>query len=166
MALIKCEPEEYQAEVESDLPYYKCVRGYVCEECGDKFAEVGKRIGYKFKKKCPSCLSFSLDSIIMGDITMFVENVTTVGQLAERDNKKLGKYGVEDRCREIEKSRRAAQEEMMRQSGADMDKIDIGGKGKNKKWYNPEGKDLSHLADLSAKGKEKYIKTGKIDKNV
>lgn len=165
MALIKCEPEEYQAQVEEDLPYYKCVRGYVCEECGDKFAEIGKRTGYKFKKKCPSCNAYSLDSLILGNVTAFVENVTTVGQLAERDNKKNGKYYVEDKCRAIKKQKKMAQEEMARRMGRDIDKLNMG-TGKRKTWYNPSGDDLSHLGDLSPEGKKKYIKTGKVDKNV
>lgn len=165
MGLTKCDPEEYQREVERDLPYYKCVRGYVCEECGDKFAEIGKRNGYKFKKKCPSCKKLTLDTLILGDVIMFVENVTTIGQLAERDNKKRGKYGVEDEIRNMKEQRKAAQEEVLRQQGVDMDKVDIGGNDKNKTWYNPSGKDLSHLADLSPEGTQKYIETGKIDKN-
>ena len=153
--LIKCNPEEYQLEVESDLPYYKCVRGYVCEECGDKFAEIGKRVGYKFKKKCPSCHALSLDSLILGDVTGFVDNVTTIGQLADRNNKKLGKYGVEDKILELEKDRVVAKDELNKRTSKNV-----------KTWYNPTGENLSHLGGLSKKAQEKYIQTGKVDKDV
>lgn len=168
MSLTKCEPEEFQAiaEREDIIEHYECVRGYVCENCGDKFAEIGKRVGYKFKQKCPTCKKLTLDSLIMGDVAAFVKEVTTVGQLAEKDNKKLGKYGVEDKIRAIKKQKEAAQEEVMRRSGRDTSRIIKKKENDNKSWFNPTGQDLTQLGDLSPKGQEKYIETGIIDKNV
>lgn len=166
MSLTKCDPEEFQAiaEREEVIEHYECVRGYVCENCEDRFAEIGKRNGYKFKKKCPSCKKLTLDSLIMGDVRAFVKEITTVGQLAEKDNKKLGKYGVEDKIREIKEQKKAAQAEVARRSGRDLSRV-VETKEDQKTWYNPNGDNLSHLADLSPKAQEKYIETGIVDKN-
>lgn len=167
MSLIKCNPEEYQVEVENDLKYYECIRAYQCEACDDKFAEIGKRVGYKIKKKCPSCKKMALDTYTVGNISFFVKDVTTLGQLAEKDNKKLGKYGVEDKIRALENSKKEAQDEAIRrynQAGRDTSKI-VDKKKENKTWFNPNGDDLSHLADLTDKGQQKYIETGVVDKN-
>lgn len=166
MTLIECNPTEYQAEVEADLEYYKCVRGYVCENCKKTFAEIVKRKDTNFKKKCPACNKMTLDSLIMGDVVSFVKEIRTVGQLAEQNNKKLGKYGVEDKIRNIKHEKKAAQQELVEQSQVlDPNKCDVGGNNKNKTWYNPTGKDLSELGGLSKAAQEEYIMTGKVNKN-
>lgn len=155
---------EYQAvaEAEEVMYNYECVRGYECENCGDTFAEIGKRVGYKFKKKCPSCKKMTLESLIMGDVIGFVKEITTVGQQADANNKKLGKYGVEDKIRQIKAERMAAQQALLEDSPVlDPDKCDIGQRGRAKTWYNPTGKDLSGLAGMTPEQKETYIMTGK-----
>lgn len=156
---------EFQAELEDVIEYYECIRGYECESCGDTFAEIGKRNGYKFKKKCPSCKKMQLESLIMGDVKGFVKDIKTVGQLADANNKKLGKYGVEDKIRQIKTERIAAQKQLLEESKTlDPNKCDIGDSGKNKTWYNPTGRDLGHLANMTKEQKETYIMTGKESK--
>lgn len=76
------------------------IRGYICDndECAITF-EVEQHRDDPRKKKCPACGKFSLYQDLSG-IYVGVREVKTIGQLAERNTKKLGTYGLEDREQE------------------------------------------------------------------
>lgn len=73
------------------------IRGYICDnaECEYTF-EVEQKRDDPLKKKCPVCKKFSLYQDLSG-IYVGVREVKSVGQLAERNTKALGRYGLEDR---------------------------------------------------------------------
>lgn len=69
---------------------------YKCTICQHQF-EHRKSIKDKHLEICPACNQFSLETVIAGGIHASVErDVTTLGQQAEKNSKKLGKYKVEE----------------------------------------------------------------------
>jgi predicted nucleic acid-binding Zn ribbon protein len=91
----KCDPDAFQ-ERHSDITHTEMVRGYECEVCHERYAEVVSRRD-KPKKKCPDCGTLTLDSLIMGIPTCFPKSITTVGQYWEKVRKReLGSYGLQE----------------------------------------------------------------------
>lgn len=71
---------------------------YGCRHCGFQWKDVQQSINDAPKKKCPKCEHMTLSRIIFGGIEPFVRGeATTLGQLAEKNSKRMGKYGVEER---------------------------------------------------------------------
>lgn len=71
---------------------------YGCNCCGFLWEDVQQSINDPPKKKCPKCKHMTLSRVIFGGIEPFVRGeATTLGQLAERNSKKMGKYGVAER---------------------------------------------------------------------
>lgn len=68
-------------------------REYICDKCGHTF-EIYQPLHDKLLKKCPECKANKLYQNLQG-ITGQVKEVKTLGQFAERQNKKLGTYGLE-----------------------------------------------------------------------
>lgn len=71
---------------------------YGCNQCGFLWQDVVQKINDSPKKKCPRCAKYTLERIIYGGTHVFTKgDITTLGQLAEKNSKKLGKYGVEEK---------------------------------------------------------------------
>lgn len=71
---------------------------YSCTACGFLWEDVNQGINEEPKKKCPRCSKMTLNRIIFGGLPGFVKGeATTLGQLADRNSKKLGKYGVSEK---------------------------------------------------------------------
>tara|TARA_Y100000310_G_scaffold315845_1_gene366910 strand:+ start:2603 stop:2944 length:342 start_codon:yes stop_codon:yes gene_type:complete len=76
---------------------------YKCEACGHFFTEEISIKKYKRKKKCPSCKKHKLRRILSApDISIGGES-TTLGQLAESNTKKMGRYELEEKQRQDNK---------------------------------------------------------------
>lgn len=72
---------------------------YLCSnnDCELLWEDVQQPISSPQKKKCPKCGMNTLNRIITGGLGGFVRgDATTLGQLAERNSKKMGRYGVGD----------------------------------------------------------------------
>lgn len=108
---------------------------YRCKNCGDDFETVHS-IKMEKLKKCEECGEDSLDIVIDGPFDMAVKEIKTLGQLAEKNAKAMGK------------------EQLQKKMEADgtLDTI----KKKEKM------KEMNKLASLSPEKKRKYIETGKI----
>lgn len=71
---------------------------YACNYCGFLWEDVVQNINDPKKKKCPKCTHMTLERLISGGGHAFVRGeATTLGQLAEKNSKKMGKYGVEEK---------------------------------------------------------------------
>jgi len=71
---------------------------YGCNRCGFLWQDVVQSMNDSPKKKCPKCSKNTLERVIYGGAHTFVRGeATTLGQLAEQNSKKLGKYGVEEK---------------------------------------------------------------------
>jgi putative FmdB family regulatory protein len=117
------------------MPIYE----YQCEECDHNF-EIEQGVKAKSKKKCPECGKNSLERLIFSPVVSIKGRINTVGQLAEANTKKLGRY-AHDRLNK--------------------EKI-LSGQLQHEKEIK-EKKDLNRkLNAMSNKAKEKYIKTGEM----
>lgn len=76
------------------MPNYE----YSCHQCGFLWENVQQSIHDKPKKQCPRCKKMTLSRNIFGGLPPFVKGeVTTIGQLADKNAKIMGKYGVSER---------------------------------------------------------------------
>lgn len=70
------------------------IRHYICDNCGYVLKKEQDRDDPKRYKKCPQCKKNALYQDLSG-VYVGVREVKTVGQIAERNTKKLGKYGLQ-----------------------------------------------------------------------
>lgn len=123
---------------------YACEFGHLLEEYQsikefDKSREV----------TCPECGNI-MQSVINGGIGGFVEGeITTVGQLGEKNWNNLGKTRQQEKRGQMEESRKNAEKQLAKESGIDISKI-------------PDNKKLKTLASLNADQKRRYVQTGKL----
>jgi putative FmdB family regulatory protein len=71
-------------------------RYYICDNCEHTF-DVTQKFEDKTLKKCPKCKKLKLYQDLTGMYTFVVQEPKTVGQLADRNTKKMGKYELENR---------------------------------------------------------------------
>lgn len=116
---------------------------YICDNCEHNF-EIIQDYHDRPKRKCKKCGRWKLRRIIYPPHIYSYNEPETIGNLAKRNTEKFGKYELEDKKREIEKSRRPSPL----------------GKSKYKPWWRKGDIDTS-LAKMTKKQKTKYIKTGK-----
>jgi len=108
---------------------------YRCENCGNDF-EIRLSIKEDKLKTCESCGEDALDIIIDGPFELAVKEVKTLGQLAEKNAKSMGK------------------EQLQKKMEADGSLETIKKKEKMK--------EINKIANLSPEKKRKYIETGKL----
>ena len=120
------------------MPEYE----YKCTACEHEFSVHQEMKKYKPKKKCPSCKKHKLQRVL-GGFTAFVRSEPqTLGQLAERNTEKFGRYELEEKRRSQEKGKNVAE--------------------KDKPWYDNMGEtSKADIQKMSSKQKSNYIRTGK-----
>lgn len=70
---------------------------YGCDKCGFLWEDVEQSIHDEPKKKCPRCKKNTLSRLISAGLPPIVKGeANTLGQLAERNSKKMGKYKVSE----------------------------------------------------------------------
>jgi putative FmdB family regulatory protein len=69
---------------------------YECSSCGHKHYNVSQSVKDKPLKKCPACKKQKLQRVILSAPFVKCTNITTVGQLAEKNTKKIGKYKLSE----------------------------------------------------------------------
>lgn len=70
---------------------------YSCHKCGFLWEDVRQSIHDKPKKKCPRCSKMTLSKMITLGLPPIVKGeANTLGQLAERNSAKMGKYKVSE----------------------------------------------------------------------
>jgi len=71
---------------------------YGCNHCGFLWEDVTQNINDSPKQKCPKCSKMTLERVIFGGLQPFVRGeATTLGQLAEQNTKKMGRYELQDK---------------------------------------------------------------------
>lgn len=108
---------------------------YKCCECKEEF-ETFHSIKEPLKKSCPFCELEGLSVVLDGPPVIINKEVKTIGQLAEKNSKALGRYGLEEK---------------MATDGT-LERI-------KKRSHREE---LNKISKLSNENKIKYIETGKI----
>jgi hypothetical protein len=81
--------EDFDAANEPEICYWQIIRKYQCQ-CGGKFCCITKKTESP-EPICPKC-GVEMDSILSGSPDFMMNNVTTLGQLGERNWKDLGHY--------------------------------------------------------------------------
>lgn len=133
---------------------------YECqnEECGFSL-EIRQSIHDKALVKCPVCKKNKLERLIFATYGFVRQDPTTLGQLAERNMKRMGKEGLESARRkqaaEQESSRQAALVELEKTLPAG---AKIKPKQEHKPWY---GKLPETLQKATPQKLNRYIKEGK-----
>ena len=64
---------------------------YECQDCQYRF-ETEQSAKEKPLKKCPKCKKKSLERLLFAPLVSIRGNINTIGQLAEANTKKLGRY--------------------------------------------------------------------------
>jgi putative FmdB family regulatory protein len=117
---------------------------YECDGCGDKF-ELYQSFSDSTKRKCKKCGEKKLRRLIGCGIDAFCNNVTTIGQMGERNAKKAGRCKAEELAAKSEDKKKKAQQLMGNDSG-------------KRPWWRNTDKPL----DLKKiKNVKKYIEEGK-----
>lgn len=65
---------------------------YLCDNCGHEIIDYYQSIKEDAITKCPQCNCDSLNRVIYGGVAHFVKDVTTIGQIADKNWQKLGQY--------------------------------------------------------------------------
>ena len=108
---------------------------YACKECKEEF-ETSHSIKEPLRKSCPFCNLDGLWVVLDAPPVIINKEVKTIGQLAEKNAKELGRYGLQER---------------MAQDGA-----------VEKTQQAEKKKQIRKIASLSPERQVKYIETGKI----
>ncbi len=133
---------------------------YECqnEDCG-LLLEIRQSIHDKALVKCPVCKKRKLERLIFPAYGFVRQDPTTIGQLAERNMKRMGKEGVEKARRKLkaeqEQSRQAALVELEKSLPAG---AKIKPQQEHKPWY---GKLPETLKEASSTKLNRYIREGK-----
>jgi putative FmdB family regulatory protein len=65
---------------------------YICQACDHELENVLQSIKDKPKKRCPKCGKHKLERVLHGGVYGFVNNASTVGQLADKNTRDMGHY--------------------------------------------------------------------------
>lgn len=138
---------------------------YECQNEGCQFLfEVEQKVSARRLRKCPACGKRKLERVILEAPLGFVQREpTTVGQLAERNTKELGTYGVQAMRRKQEQAKIAAKKEAIKDL---QKKLPAGARipeyQEHKPWYGKleEKQKKAILSDESGDKTHKYIMTG------
>jgi DNA-directed RNA polymerase subunit RPC12/RpoP len=81
---------------------------YMCKYCSNKIIDCQQSIHEKPYTKCEACGEHGLERIIYPPTVFCHVEITTVGQLAEKNSKKMGKYGLEEKVLKDKESKKGA----------------------------------------------------------
>lgn len=65
---------------------------YGCHHCGEILEDIKQSIHDEALVQCPSCGKNSLERVPYGGLGAFVKDAKTIGQLADKNWSKLGRY--------------------------------------------------------------------------
>lgn len=92
------------------MPIYE----YRCEDCGEETQEA-QGIKDSPLKKCPVCGKMSLERLISTTTGFVRGEPTTVGQLAERNSKKMGRSQIQEKDLKYKEDTKQAKQEAYRE---------------------------------------------------
>lgn len=111
---------------------------YECSICSHQVLGVSQGLSEKPKKKCPNCKKMKLERVLLSPPRVHCTEVTTLGQQAEINYKKRGKYKASEDA--LEKKERDAKNSAF-----------LGGLSK---------KEVNKLARMTPKQQSNYVMTG------
>lgn len=116
---------------------------YRCNACGDEF-ELYQSFTARVKRTCKKCGQKKLERLIGCGLDAFCNEVTTLGQVGERNAKKAGKTRQDEMAAERAESKKKAQKLLGKEPG-------------QRPWWRKEDKplDLKKVKDV-----KRYIEKG------
>lgn len=140
------------------MPTYQ----YECSECGLQ-EEIRHSIKQEFLTECPGCFESSFGVIITDVPLAFVKEIKTVGQLAEKNVKRLGKYQIDDIEEAKEQVKEKNNENFARKIEKQVEKGKLP-KGTRVRKYQRHKKDekVEKIMRMTPTQKKNYIETGKM----
>ena len=73
---------------------------FECQDCA-YYTEITQKMEAPSKHECPHCGKQTLVKVLINPPVMFVRGApTTIGQMADRNTEKMGKYELQDKTRE------------------------------------------------------------------
>ena len=134
---------------------------YECDNC-EYYFEVIQGYTEKRKKKCPSCRKAKLRQVFCAP---HIQDGTpkTLGTLAERNRREMGKYKLEKLEKEQTDNENAKKLEHLKKAGVvNENATEL---PSTKTWYNPKGENLNKKLNKvigDKKKTKKYIEEGKL----
>lgn len=128
---------------------------YLCDDCGNNF-EIEQSIKDKPINLCDNCNSTSIHRVIHCTTVFVDQGVKTLGQLAERNTKKMGKYELQDRREFHKKSEELARHEASIEAARKLGSTPIDRRGK--KGISKESVDK--ISKMSPNEVKRYINEG------
>lgn len=113
---------------------------YRCNECSHEF-ETQQSIKDKPLKKCPECKKNKLERLISAPTVFVRQDAKTLGQQADRNTKKMGRY----------------EKQAVEKANSDK-RIKV---KKENPWWKSEHS-VDKIANLGPEAKQRYIMEGKI----
>ena len=88
---------------------------YKCSGCNHELFDVQQSIKDKPLVKCDSCGGDTLERVLFAPTIFVKQEATTIGQLSERNSKKLGRQEVQERTLKDKDSKKTAMKEARRE---------------------------------------------------
>lgn len=120
-----------------------------CSQCNHKY-EIFQGITQKLPRKCPQCKANTVEQVFAGCSPTIVtygniDTVTTVGQAAELNEKRLGKELMQQKIEDFQQSKRRARQQVLKlPQGAEKIKA-----SRETPWWRPEGSKPKSMEELS-----------------
>ena len=86
---------------------------YVCSNCEHEIENVYQSIKDKPLVKCEQCGHMALERIIYGGHVFVRREATTIGQLSDRNTKKMGKYELESKQKKHMAKKKLSQQQKL-----------------------------------------------------
>ena len=94
---------------------------YVCSNCQHQLEDVQQSIKDKPLIKCEQCNHRTLERVIYGGHVFVRREATTIGQLSDRNTKKMGKYELESKRQEDNMKRERSDKQKLHKKINSMD---------------------------------------------
>jgi len=135
------------------MPTYE----YLCDSCSNNF-EIQQSIKDKPINLCDSCGSDSIHRVIHVTTVFCSKDATTLGQLAERNTKKMGKLELEDKRRNHRESEVAARNQASIETGMKLGHKPVLRDNSTNPLVDKET--VKKINKMSGKEVERYINNG------
>ncbi len=136
---------------------------YECQNADCQFSfEVEQTLKARRLRKCKVCGKTTLERVILEAPLGFVQGEpTTVGQLAERNTKSMGVYGIEEARRQQREAKIASRKEAVKDLLKKMPEgTRIPDYQESKPWYGRLTADKKKAIESGGDKQHKYIMTG------
>jgi len=131
-----------------EVRYFEVLCEYFCQKCSTKYYSVRKKVEKQEQIKCPDCNNIL--SSLLSSPDFILNEIKTVGQLADKNTREMGHYEREDKQRKLIEDHLNSK----KKAGIDIDS------------YNSRKREIEKLRkinNMTEQQKKDYILTGKND---